>query len=87
MTRRPQKTKPSRKPARKTRKVTGPVRPQRADPLDEFIAAGAHAFGLKIEKSWMPAVRDHLQVTLRLGALVAAFPLPDDAEPAPVFKA
>ena len=35
----------------------------------------------------MPAVRGHLQVTLRLGALVAAFALPDDAEPAPVFKA
>jgi hypothetical protein len=35
----------------------------------------------------MPAVREHLRVTLRLGALVAAFALSDDAEPAPVFKA
>ena len=35
----------------------------------------------------MPAVRGHLQVTLRHGALVAAFALPDDAEPAPVFRA
>ena len=91
MTLRPRKRKPSRKPsrkpARKARKVAKPARPHRPDPLDDFIAAGAQAFGLKIEKSWMPAVRGHLQVTLRLGALVAAFPLPDDAEPAPVFKA
>ena len=57
------------------------------DPLDDFIAAGARALDLKIDKAWMPAVRGHLQVTLRLGALVAAFALPDDAEPAPVFKA
>ena len=35
----------------------------------------------------MPAVRGNLAVTLRLAALVAAFALPDDAEPAPVFKA
>ena len=31
--------------------------------------------------------RRQLQVILRHGALVAEFPLPDDAEPAPVFKA
>ena len=29
----------------------------------------------------------NLEVTLRLAALVEEFPLPDDAEPAPVFKA
>ena len=58
-----------------------------ADPLDDFIAAAARALDLKIDKAWMPAVRDHLEVTLRHGALVADFALPDDAEPAPVFKA
>ena len=35
----------------------------------------------------MPAVRGNLAVTLRLAALVSAFTLPDDADPAPVFKA
>jgi hypothetical protein len=86
MTRRPRKAKTVRKVSRKGRKVTRPAKPKR-DPLDDFIAAGARALDLKIDKAWMPAVRGHLQVTLRLGALVAAFALPDDAEPAPVFKA
>jgi hypothetical protein len=87
---RPRKTQTVRKALRKnrstSRKVAKLARPKR-DPLDDFIAAGARALDLKIDKAWMPAVRGHLQVTLRLGALVAAFALPDDAEPAPVFKA
>ena len=75
-----------RKVLRKGRKVTKAAKPKR-DPLDDFIAAGARALDLKIDRAWMPAVRMHLQVTLRHGAQVAAFALPDDAEPAPVFKA
>ena len=57
------------------------------DPLDTFIDGAAAALDLKVEPAWKPAVRTHLQVTLRHGTQVAAFPLPDDAEPAPVFKA
>jgi hypothetical protein len=86
MTRRPRKAKTVRKVLRKGRKIAKPAKPER-DPLDDFIAAGARAIDLKIDEAWMPTVRGHLQVTLRLGALVAAFALPDDAEPAPVFKA
>jgi hypothetical protein len=86
MTRRPRKAKVVRKVSRKSRKAAKPAKPKR-DPLDDFIAAGARTLDLEIDKAWMPAVRGHLQVTLRLGALVAAFALPDDAEPAPVFKA
>jgi hypothetical protein len=86
MTRRPRKAKTARKVSRNNRKVAKPAKPKR-DPLNDFIAAGARTLDLKIDKAWMPAVRDHLQVTLRHGALVAAFALPDDAEPAPVFKA
>jgi Protein of unknown function (DUF4089) len=86
MTRRLRKAKAGRKVSRKVRKVAKPVKPKH-DPLDDLIAAGGRALDLKIDKAWMPAVRGHLQMTLRLGALVAAFALPDDAEPAPVFKA
>ena len=57
------------------------------DPLDDFIVTGARALGLMIEDAWIPAVRINLQVTLRLGALVTEFALPDEAEPAPVFQA
>lgn len=54
--------------------------------LDRLIDA-AGLLGLTVEAEWREAVRAHLAVTLRLGALVADFPLPDEAEPAPVFMA
>jgi Protein of unknown function (DUF4089) len=56
------------------------------DPLDAIIDAAARSLELKIDKAWRPAIHAHLQVTLRHGASVAAFALPDDAEPAPVFE-
>jgi Protein of unknown function (DUF4089) len=55
--------------------------------LDHFIDAAAHALGLPIEPAWKPAVKANLEVTLRLAASFADFPLPDDVEPAPVFVA
>jgi 1-carboxybiuret hydrolase subunit AtzG-like len=58
-----------------------------ADPLDEFIAGAARTLGLKIKRAWLPAVRVNLRVTLAQAALVGEFALPDEAEPAPVFKA
>ena len=73
MTRRPRKAKSARKPVRRSRKAAKPSASARHEPLDDFIAAGARALDLKIDKSWMPAVRGHLQVTLRHGALVATF--------------
>jgi hypothetical protein len=101
MTRRPQKSRSRSLPSRKTRKpakAAKPVRrakpaqrgkpaPRAASPLDDFILSGASALGLTIDKAWMPAVRSHLEVTLHHGASVTAFALPDEAEPAPVFKA
>jgi hypothetical protein len=57
------------------------------DPLDDLIDAAARVLELPIEPEWKAAVRTNLQVTLGHGALVAAFKLPDDAEPAPVFVA
>jgi len=57
------------------------------DPLDDFIVAAAEALALPIEPAWQPAVRAHLEVTLRFARLVEEFDLPDDAEPAPVFRA
>ena len=57
------------------------------DPLDSFVDAAAHALDLKIEPAWKGAVKTNLEVTLALAALFADFPLPDDAEPAPVFSA
>ena len=68
MTRRPRKVKTvrtvSRKDRSKGRKVAKPAKPKR-DPVDDLVAAGARALDLRIDKAWMPAVRGHLQVTLR----------------------
>lgn len=55
--------------------------------LDAFIVAGAKAMGIPLEPAWMPAIRANLGVTLAHGATVGGFPLPDEAEPAPVFRA
>ncbi len=55
--------------------------------LDEFIAASARVLALPVDPAWYPAIRFNLEVTLRLGTLVADYGLPDDAEPAPVFRA
>jgi Protein of unknown function (DUF4089) len=55
--------------------------------LDHFIGAAAHAHALPVEPAWKPTIRANLEVTLRLAASFADFPLPDDAEPAPVFVA
>jgi hypothetical protein len=57
------------------------------DHLDAYIDTAAQAMGIPIEPEWKPAVRANLEVTFRLGTLVDGKELPDDAEPAPVFKA
>ena len=72
---------------RKTATAKSAPKAAAADPLDDFIAAGDARPRPQVEQSWMPAVRANLRVTLDLGAMVAEFPLPDDAEPAPVFRA
>jgi hypothetical protein len=68
------------KTARKRKAIGG-------DPLDALVDASARALGLPLEPAWRPAVRSNLDATLRLAALFMDFPLPDDAEPAPVFAA
>jgi Protein of unknown function (DUF4089) len=58
-----------------------------SDDLDDFIAASARALALPVDPAWYPVIRSNLEVTFRLAAVVADFKLPDDAEPAPVFRA
>jgi hypothetical protein len=58
-----------------------------SDPLDDFIDAAAKALNLPVEPEWKPAIKFNLDVTLKHAAFVEAFELPDDAEPAPVFRA
>jgi Protein of unknown function (DUF4089) len=87
--------KARRNKSKRVVRAKGPVRrtlgkapkPGARDPLDEFILRAARSLGLTIEPAWMPAVRANLQAALTLGAIVGEFALPDDAEPAPVFRA
>ena len=63
------------------------AKPAARDSLDDLIVASAHALALPIEPAWTPAIKFNLDVILRLAGSFADFPLPDDAEPAPVFSA
>jgi len=58
-----------------------------ADDFDALILASARALALPVDPAWVPMIRSNLEVTFRLAAVVGDFPLPDDAEPAPVFRA
>ena len=55
--------------------------------LDRFMDASSRVLGIVIDPAWRDAVRANLAVTFRMGTLVLDFPLPDEAEPAPVFVA
>jgi len=55
--------------------------------LDTLIDVASRAMDLPVEPEWKPAIKAHLEVVLRLAAVVEQFKLPDEAEPAPVFEA
>ena len=56
-------------------------------PDDADPTAAAAALGIQLDPAWHDAVRFHLDLSLRAAKLVAEFPLPDEADPAPVFTA
>jgi hypothetical protein len=58
-----------------------------SDLLDLLIAGGAQALRLTVDPAWHDSVKFNLGLILRLAALFDTFPLPDDAEPGPVFHA
>lgn len=57
------------------------------DDVDKLIDAGTALLGIPIQPEWREAIRANLLVTLRLADTVDKFPLPDEADPAPVFQA
>jgi len=77
----PKPTRATSRRAKTSRKTAG------RDALDSFVDAAAGALDLKLDPAWKSAVKTNLEVTLALAALFADFPLPDDAEPAPIFSA
>jgi Protein of unknown function (DUF4089) len=76
--------------AKSARKAKSPARRASAgtdDSIDTLIAASAQALRLPIDPAWHAAVKTNLQLLLKHAALVEEFLLPDDTEPAPVFRA
>ena len=57
------------------------------DLTDTWITSSASLLNLPFDPAWLPSIRTNVEVTFRLAKLVDDFPLPDDAEPAPVFEA
>ncbi|MEI7712762.1 MAG: DUF4089 domain-containing protein [Rhodospirillales bacterium] len=54
---------------------------------EALIDAGTRLLGIPIDPKWRSSILANLEVTLRLAASVDSFPLPDEADPAPVFRA
>jgi 1-carboxybiuret hydrolase subunit AtzG-like protein len=79
------KTRSTTSRTRVTKKTR--AKPSGGGSLDRFVDAAAQALALPVEPAWKPAIKFNLDVTLRMAASFAEFPLPDDAEPAPVFVA
>ena len=75
-----------KKPARKSKSVQRKVSRQ-SNPSLALVDAAARVLDLSIDPAWKPAVAANLEAALRLAAPVVDFPLPDDAEPAPIFVA
>jgi hypothetical protein len=82
--------KPSSRTVKSARRASKPPRPLRAKRPDTFatmVTAAIHALALPIEASWHAGVTFNLQLLFKHAALIDEFSLPDDTEPAPVFRA
>jgi hypothetical protein len=87
------KNKSAARKKSKAKIASKPTRPaqqsraQRTDALERLMVAGAQALALPLAEAFKAGVKSNLQALLVHAALVEEFSLPDDAEPAPVFRA
>ncbi len=85
MTRKSNGRKP--KSARRVKARPDAVSATKKDALAGLVAAGAQALALPIDPTWRAGVKLNLQLLFIHAALVDEFPLPDETEPGPVFRA
>jgi Protein of unknown function (DUF4089) len=83
-----------RAPAKSDKRVAGALEKRsrssarlRSEGLRVFVKASAQLLDLPIEAEWEGSVTANLDTILRLASAFADFPLPDEAEPAPIFTA
>jgi hypothetical protein len=55
--------------------------------LDAWLDANAALLGILVAPEWRASVRLHLRITHDHAKRVMDFTLPDEADPAPVFRA
>jgi hypothetical protein len=94
--------KSGRRKAKPARRASKPARPLRGKKIDKktakkpnntpdtiasLVAAASQPLALPIEAAWHVGVTFNLQLLFKHAALIDEFSLPDDIEPAPVFRA
>jgi hypothetical protein len=77
----------TKKTGRKAATPARPAQPKKPDPFEALTAAAERALGLPIEAAWRPNVRLNLRLLFEHAARIDGFELPDETEPAPVFRA
>lgn len=80
MTRKPKTTQKARPPA-------SPTISAKANSFDALAAASALALALPVEAAWQAGIAQNLRLLFHHASLVDELSLPDDTEPAPVFRA
>jgi Protein of unknown function (DUF4089) len=63
------------------------IDPVPQEQLDALIDAGAPLLGIEVQAEWRAAIRLHLGITFGHAQNVVGFALPDEADPAAVFRA
>jgi hypothetical protein len=81
------KAAPAKQPVRLSRKNSIGAKPPKADSVAAMVDANAKALGLNIKPAWRRGVIFNLGLIMRIAAVVDAFPLSDDAETAPIYRA
>jgi hypothetical protein len=72
---------------RRTKPAARPHRNHSPDELGTLAASGVKALALPIESNWQTGITFNLQLLFKHAALIDGFALPDESEPAPVFRA
>jgi hypothetical protein len=54
--------------------------------LVPVVTALASTMALKVEDEWLQGIAQQLAISFSMAAKLDAVPLPDDAEPAPVYR-
>ncbi len=73
--------------ARRARAPTRPPRAKRPDAIEALVVANAQTLALPIDPAWRPAITLNLRLLFKHAMMVDEFSLPNDTEPAPVFRA